>query len=112
MKLLIGSSAIRHWHSDFPRTPKDIDYAVDYQSAIKEPGIEYLYNPVLCKWASGSEIATPDELYTLKASHMFWDLNWEKHSWDMVWLQNKGAKLNSSVTSSFLNVSFAIILII
>lgn len=97
MKILIGSTAIAHWFKDFKRIPKDTDYAVDYNSAIKEPGIEYLYNPVLCKYASGSEIATPDELYTLKLSHTVgWKLknnSWGRHVWDVQFLKSKGAKL-------------------
>jgi hypothetical protein len=41
-------------------------------------------------------IATPDELYTLKISHSFWEINgprdWDKHAADIVFLSRKGAR--------------------
>ena len=89
--ILIGSSAIKHHFPDFPRNPKDIDYAVDTQmNNIK--GTEYLYNPVI---GHLDGIATPDMLYTLKVSHLIgWDINWDKHMFDVQFLKSKGAKLD------------------
>jgi hypothetical protein len=40
--------------------------------------------------------ATPDELYTIKHSHAYWELkngSWNKHMWDLLELQRRGAKL-------------------
>lgn len=88
---LIGSSAIKHHFSDFPREPKDVDYATDLDRN-NERGVEYLYNPVI---GSMEGIASPDLLYTLKASHVVgWDINWEKHMFDIQFLVSKGAKLD------------------
>lgn len=50
-------------------------------------------------WSGGvygwDSIATPDELYTMKISHGYWDINgtWDKHAADIVFLQRKGCKL-------------------
>src|SRR6185436_10090686 len=90
--ILIGSKAIKHWFPDFPREPKDVDYAVNNRISSGEKGVEYLYNPVLLKWGC-SDILTPDELYTLKMSHLFWDLGWNKHEYDATFLRDKGCKL-------------------
>ncbi len=97
--MIIGSSAILHWFPDFPRKPKDIDiikgmYIKEYNSNIK---IEWLENKVLQNYFTKPiEICTPNELYTLKISHIFWKLennSWDKHMWDIQWLKDKSCKL-------------------
>lgn len=94
--LLIGSRAIKHWFPDFPREPKDTDYAV-LETPKCTPSeemvgkVEYLINPVIGVMKG---VALPDVLYTLKMSHLFWDVNWEKHLWDLHFLKKKGCGLN------------------
>jgi hypothetical protein len=99
--ILIGSKAIKHWFPDFPREPKDTDWAIIseryLQNSEKKENEELLVNPVLCNaynWPNNPTICGPDELYTLKMSHLFWDINWEKHEWDATWLREKGCSLN------------------
>lgn len=96
--MIIGSTAIKFWFEDFPRKPKDVDiiknmYIKEYTSNLK---IEWLENKVLQNWfIKPIEICTPNELYTLKISHCFWDLengSWSKHMWDVQWLKEKGCK--------------------
>jgi hypothetical protein len=98
--ILIGSKAILYWFPDFPRVPKDIDYAIDDDESKKgfelkshPEKVEYLHNPVLFKYNKG-DICTPDNLYTIKMSHLFWDINWQKHEWDATWLRERGCQLN------------------
>ena len=97
--MVIGSNAIRYWYPDFPREPKDVDiiknmYIKEYKSDLK---VEWLENPVLQNWFTKPiDICTPNELYTLKISHIFWKLennSWDKHMWDIQWLKEKGCKL-------------------
>ena len=90
-KILIGSKAIRHWYPDFTREPKDTDYATDVErkSGVE---VEYLYNPVLFKYTN-CEVLNPDMLLTLKVSHLFWDVNWDKHMYDAQFLLKKGATI-------------------
>lgn len=100
-KILIGSSAMRHWFEDFNRTAKDKDYAVNIEIGFdKDPEgkirIEYLYNPIL-KPLNKENIATPEQLLSLKMSHIFWDINWEKHMYDIQFLLSKGVKLKYSL---------------
>lgn len=87
--LLIGSAAIKHHYPDFPRTPKDLDYIGAGESSRE---VEYLSNPVL-EHLEG--IALPEVLLTLKASHIFWDINWDKHMYDIVFLFEKGNEINT-----------------
>jgi hypothetical protein len=99
--ILIGSSAIKYWYPDFPREPKDKDYAVDNKSLKSTRETEYLYNPVLrrcypeCSSTKSkyNRVLKPNALYTLKISHMFWDINWNKHLYDIQWLTEKGCKV-------------------
>lgn len=97
--VLIGSKAIKDSFPDFPREPKDLDYfSKDLAEPTKVDGlkIETFYHPDLEKWDWSSGIASPDELYTIKVSHAFWELkngSWSKHMMDVLFLQSKGAKL-------------------
>lgn len=95
-KILIGSSAIKHWFPDFTRDPKDIDYIeLGRRSVSSKEGVEILPNPVLENFEG--DILTPDYLLTLKMSHLFWDINWDKHMFDVQFLLKKGAKLIPTV---------------
>ena len=99
---IIGSTAVKYFFPDFPPTPKDVDYIVsDKKMWTNSPGIEYLENDEL--WWNQEKYSVsdgknnyllPDILYTLKISHIFWDINWDKHTWDIVWLQKKVCKLD------------------
>jgi len=93
-KIIIGSTAIRHWFPDFNRDPKDLDYAVESTEGFKTSReIEYVPNPIIFKYEDG-EYLKPDLLLTLKMSHLFWDINWEKHIFDVQFLLGKGCKYN------------------
>ena len=100
-KILIGSHALKHHFEDYPREPKDKDFAVNQEGVKSSPEVEYLYNPVLHKWYADTEvfekvdqiIIDPNELYTLKMSHLMWDLNWDKHAYDVMWLKDKWCKV-------------------
>jgi hypothetical protein len=91
-KILIGSSAIKHHFPDFNREPKDIDYAVRVKRGRKD-NIEYLENPVLFEFCD-QEICPPDILYTLKISHLFWNIGLDKHLFDVQFLKKKGCQIN------------------
>jgi hypothetical protein len=96
--ILIGSSAIKHLFPDFNREPKDIDYIVNIDSKLKsENGIEYLQNPIIYNKYKPftNTVISKDDLVTLKASHLFWNINWQKHMFDLQFLLNKGCKIDS-----------------
>jgi hypothetical protein len=95
--MIIGSTAIKYWFPGFPREPKDIDIVGDYELVIPtEKRVERLSNPILLEYYKGaSRYLPPDLLYTLKISHVFWDLensSWSKHMWDIQWLKEKNCQ--------------------
>lgn len=89
--LLIGSTRLKQLFPDYRREPKDVDFFTN-EDRESSRGVEYFYHPAL-RVRNGQ--ATADELYTIKVSHIFWDngRNWEKHLYDIQFLQSKGAKL-------------------
>lgn len=89
MKCLVGSRAIKHWFPDF-REPKDYDYIT---TGTERSSKDIEYHPVSC---SGHEwiikqgpIASPETMLTLKMSHSFWDVHWDKTMSDIRFLQEK-----------------------
>lgn len=88
--ILIGSAAIKYHFPDFSRIPKDEDYIGNGKNI---PGkIEFHENPIFDNYQH--EIMLPNDLYTLKMSHLFWDIKWEKHIYDVQFLKSKGCVLN------------------
>ena len=91
MKVLVGSQALVQHFRDFYRPVKDVDYFSD--TPIE--GAETFYHPKLEKWEWHNNIASIDELYTIKVSHSFWNLknnSWNKHMRDIQFLQEKNAQ--------------------
>lgn len=101
----MGSRAIHFWFSDF-RRGGDESADWDWLSASEcgqpwrmenDDVHEVFVDERIGGWHWGNPIATPDELYTLKLSHMFWEVNgstqnWNKHAYDAIFLSRKGAK--------------------
>ncbi len=98
--ILIGSRAIKHWFSDFPRKSKDWDYVHNNLSSEEmwkigkkcKGQVEFHRNPVFDNFTV--DILVPNHLYTLKISHIFWDIKWEKTIFDIVFLKKKGCVLD------------------
>lgn len=93
--IIIGSTAIKHWYKDFKREPKDLDIATLGKSG-RFGNVEFLENPVLLKCYSGDYLE-PNGLATLKASHLMWNINWDKHQYDLQFLLKKGCVIDSNV---------------
>lgn len=97
--VLIGSTAMRFWFPSSFREPKDEDYLCSLsRTHIGSADIFWDDRLEAYEWATGgfTSPATPDELLTIKTSHAYWELpngSWNKHMWDLVYLQDKGAKV-------------------
>lgn len=85
---IIGSTATKYWFSDFKREPKDIDFATETHIKKIRKDIEFLYNPIIAK--RSCSYASPSDLLSLKVSHIFWDINWDKHMFDIQFLLDNG----------------------
>lgn len=86
--LIIGSTAIKHYYPDFPREPKDIDIVV-LEKQKRDGETEYLQNPIILKYQKDGYLK-PELMTSLKVSHLLWDINWEKHMFDLQFLLYKG----------------------
>lgn len=93
MKTLIGSLAAKQWFPDF-REPQDVDYHSP-SPVDDEDRYDVFVDPRLSAWEWG-EVATPEELYTMKVSHSFWEIGntWQKHMNDIVFFQRKGVEFD------------------
>lgn len=96
MVTLIGSRALRHWFPDSREPGRDWDFysPTPLDGYELNSDADVTIDPRLAAWTWGG-IATPDELYTIKISHGYWDIHgtWDKHAADIVFLQRKGARL-------------------
>lgn len=94
---IYGSTAIKFWYPDFNRIPKDLDIiSRDSVNANKQKTEVYWTDAFeyIEKHNKHNVYVDPDLLYTIKVSHLSWDINWTKHLKDVHFLQEKGNKLN------------------
>ena len=91
-KILIGSTALQKYVPGI-REPKDLDYAVDTEGPSGTAGVEFLYNPVLFEFEKEDTISA-ENLLNLKISHLFFDINWDKHMFDVQQLLKLGNKID------------------
>jgi len=112
---IIGSAALKGLFPDFKREPKDLDILVDRDCdahsvkcfmancfATSNTRIEVHHIDPLFNWACTKALG-PNEFLTLKCSHIFWDINWEKHMFDIVFLFEHGAKIVPELFSLLYN---------
>ena len=100
--LIIGSTAIKNYFPDFNRTPKDLDYAVEDSTEFRNAnGVEYLSNPIILKHQKEGFLS-PDLMLSLKISHLFHDINWYKHIYDVQFLLSKGIKYNKELINELI----------
>lgn len=100
--MIIGSVAMKHWFPEFNREPKDIDVILGQHQKWDTDGeyrLEILQNPILLEYYNNDmpDYCPSDILLTLKMSHLFWDLNWEKHMFDTQFLLGKGILYNKDL---------------
>ncbi len=108
--IIIGSNAMKLWFSDFNREPKDIDIMYDSElikgkfkvnlhlpKESTNKKIEYLQCDLVSLLDDYNGFITPESLLTLKMSHIFWDINFDKHMWDIQFLIKKGVKYNNDI---------------
>lgn len=93
--LIYGSTAIKHWFPDF-REPKDIDY-ISKEPFKNSHLVEYYWIEefqYLLDNNIDSKYIDPDLIYTIKLSHASWDIRFDKHIKDILFLRDKGCQLN------------------
>jgi hypothetical protein len=99
--LIVGSHALKAL-GVCNREPKDLDLWEDQEAFSNPFGVkmDILWHPSFAEFISekrSSSYATLDQMYTIKLSHSHWELpngSWNKHIYDMLKLQDAGAKLD------------------
>src|ERR1044072_5794862 len=97
--ILIGSVALRQYIET--REPKDIDGFTDndfdgFFASEDLKGDAFWHESMRDYFGDDRRFATLDELYTIKCSHVGWELRngtWDKHMSDIVAMKKAGAQL-------------------
>lgn len=98
---LIGSRALKNFFTDY-RECKDYDFLVSEEFSEKDKQIiranskekiEFHFNKILLEYLEKGNEITPNVLYTLKASHSFWNIHWKKTMYDLKFFQSKECKI-------------------
>lgn len=96
--LIVGSKALYRYMN--LRKPKDWDWFGDEGYSIPNGWKgDRFWHESFAEWIPEGthRTASMDELYTIKLSHSHWELpngSWSKHIYDLIQLQNAGAKLD------------------
>jgi hypothetical protein len=97
-KVFIGSEAMRRHFPDFNREAGDIDYLVAELTDKSTREVEYHVIPPLWKRIKpDQEYLSANQLYTLKVSHSYWNINWEKTMYDIKFMTSKGCEVDWSL---------------
>ena len=97
--LIIGSVAAVNQGLTIGRVPKDMDVFSDDPDRFSER-VDVFWDDRLYEWLGRNDSvrsATLNELYTIKHSHVYWDLpnrSWGKHMTDLLRFQDAGAELD------------------
>jgi hypothetical protein len=98
MKLLIGSRALAQW-VDLNRPIDDWDWIVPSHIVVDSTSeVEYHQNRVFDRMLeayNGREVMSLNHLFTLKLSHAFWPVRWEKTVYDLKVMLLAGAQVDS-----------------
>lgn len=97
--IIIGSTAAKHWFPDW-REPKDLDLLTP--TTVKTGDQRVLY--IDAKWhrlaetlierSSSRTFLDANLLFTLKVSHAYWNIHWDKTMYDIWQFQHRGCLLD------------------
>lgn len=103
--LIVGRRAMRY-HGYPVRKPTDLDLWIPESAVYTKDDYRRIDLAIVPDWLIDNMQRDPmdstypslNTLYTLKISHLGWDIQWQKHKRDALWLKlNKGAKLNETL---------------
>lgn len=96
MKLVVGSTALNHAGLNW-RKAKDFDIWISKDETLSGTKADSHIIPIeliqLVPVFPNTNIATPNAIYTIKCSHLGWDIKWEKHKSDIIYLKSIGCEL-------------------
>lgn len=108
--LIYGSTAIKHFFPDYDKEPNDLDIITreDNKLHLEISGCKRIEQYYLPEFEYIFEInkdelyVDPDFLYTIKMSHLSWDINWDKHMRAALYLEEQGCKLDKELYDSLM----------
>lgn len=92
MKIVVGSVALENYRMN-RNQPKDIDYWVSGDSIPPFGDVTVMPEKILNLVPTFNGYATPDAVFTIKCSHLPWDIKWEKTKNDILWLKSHGCEV-------------------
>lgn len=94
-KIVIGSEAMRRHFPDFKRKAGDIDYMVDEITEKSTREVEYhVIPPLMKRMKPDQDCIFINQLYTLKVSHSYWNIHWEKTMYDIKFMTSRGCQVD------------------
>lgn len=95
--LIVGSTALEYFGLN-RNEPKDLDRwfsdkYVEGMGEMDDTSVPDIIYQSLAWHYSHNGYVTPDAIYTIKMSHLPWDIKWEKTKNDIIWLKSKGCQL-------------------
>lgn len=91
--IIVGSTALKKFNLN-RREPSDIDYWLSSDEPIPEKTDSNVFpTEILSLVPTMNGYATPDAIYTIKCSHLVYDIFFDKHKLDVLYLKAKGCKL-------------------
>jgi len=93
--IIVGSTALKFYGLNRAE-PKDVDWWASWQIAQWMTGADVAIMPesiIDAVPTSPEGYATSDAVYTIKCSHLAWDIKWEKTKNDILWLKSRGCAL-------------------
>jgi hypothetical protein len=101
MALIIGSVAMQFWFDNEVRKPKDLDFfgtkVPQFLVASYDKVDPFWHDSFAGTVLDRNDVASVNELYTIKCSHAYWELDngsWGKHMADIKFLKQRGAQLD------------------
>jgi len=95
--VIAGSTAIKHWIPSF-REPFDTDIIISVDDNITTRNdIIRLPQNIIDILPVENDYLTLDGVFTLKSSHLGWDIKWNKHKNDVLFLKQHGCQIIPSL---------------
>lgn len=97
-RLIFGSTALKHWFPDYKREPKDLDVITKEKSTYRKVDHYWIdSHQYILDNNKDCTYVDPDFLYTIKVSHAAWDIWWDKTMSHIMFLKDKGCKLDNTL---------------
>jgi len=96
--IIVGSTAAKCWGVNRKKEPLDLDIWVsEHENFTTKADKAVLPLHILEAVPQKYGKATQDALYTIKCSHLQWDIKWDKTKLDILYMHSQGCKLIPSL---------------